>query len=496
MSTFARFCALTCLWLSVFALPLLAQTTTVTDDLSGELSPIAERTADKADVETTAKSNVPPMEQADEIQFLRQRLEILEKAEQKRAEAESKKSADEQALKAAEAAKNHDWIDLSSEKWNVKLGGHIQLDYVNWANTDPAIEGAQDYIAYRRLRLIADGTGYGVFDFRLQMTLEPGSTAGLTPGTGLSPSVRDAYLSMNEIPWLGRVRVGNFFVPFGLEQVTNDTNNMFMERAIPTQGIFCGDREIGIAAYNCTEDKSLSWATGVFFDNISDVQKDRQDSNQGVRISGRLNWVPFYDEPSGGRYALHTGIGILHTQDHDDRVQFSARPQVNIGPRLIDSGVLASDHYTTGNMEFATVMGPVTLQSEGYLCNIHMLTGDTEWIHGAYAHLSWFLTGEHRIYERFGQHGAQFGRNAPFSNLFATPAGWSLGAWEAKARWSYLNLNSVDSGVYNDMTFGCNWYWSDRIRVVFDWIHPITSRDTAFGSTQSDLLAMRLDFNW
>jgi len=435
---------------------------------------------------------VDPQDPAAELQALRSRLETLEKAEKKRIDSEAKKADEEKKKKEAEA----DWLDLSTDKWTVKLGGHVQLDYINWATADDAIVGAKDYFAYRRLRLVADGTGYGVFDFRLQMTLEPGSSADIPAGTGLSPDVKDAYISVNELPWLGRVRVGNFFVPFGLEQVTNDTNNIFLERSIPTQGIFCADREVGIASYNCTDDQSLSWATGVFFDNITDTQKDRQDSNQGVRVSGRLNWVPYYDEPSGGRYAIHTGIGVMHTQDHDSSARFRARPQVNLGPRLIDSGVLDSDNNTIGNLEFASVMGPVTLQSEAYLTHVHMLSGDSEWLHGGYAHLSYFLTGEHRIYERFGQHGAQFGRNAPFSNFFGTPAGFSLGAWEAKTRWSYLNMNSVGAGTYNDLTVGMNWYWSDRVRVMFDWIHPITSNDTVFGSTQSNLLATRMDFNW
>jgi phosphate-selective porin OprO/OprP len=433
-----------------------------------------------------------PQDPADELKALRTRLDTLEKAEKKRIASETKKADEEKKKKDAEA----DWLDLSTDKWTVKLGGHVQLDYINWATTDDAIVGASDYFAYRRLRLVADGTGYGVFDFRLQMTLEPGSTTGLAPGTGVSPDVKDAYFSVNEIPGLGRVRIGNFFVPFGLEQVTNDTNNIFMERSIPTQGIFCADREVGIASYNCTDDQSLSWATGVFFDSITDTQKDRQDSNQGVRVSGRVNWVPYYDEPSGGRYVIHTGMGILHTQDQDSSVRFSARPQVNIGPRLIDTGSMKSDNYTIGNLEFASVMGPVTLQSEAYLTNVHMLNGDTEWLHGAYAHLSYFLTGEHRIYERFGQHGAQFGRNAPFNNFFAVPGAMSLGAWEAKTRWSYLNTNAVGTGVYNDLTVGMNWYLSDRVRVMFDWIHPITNQDTVFGTTQSNLLAMRMDFNW
>ncbi len=71
-----------------------------------------------------------------------------------------------------------------------------------------------------------------------------------------------------------------------------------------------------------------------------------------------------------------------------------------------------------------------------------------------------------------------------------------MGAWEAKARWSNLNLSNFDSGQYNDLTVGFNWYWSDRTRWMFDWIHPVTSEQTRFGATESDLLAMRFDFNW
>ncbi len=219
------------------------------------------------------------------------------------------------------------------------------------------------------------------------------------------------------------MRVGNFFVPFGLEQVTNDTNNIFVERSIPTQGIFTADREVGIAFYNCTPDQRISWTTGMFFDSISDTFKTRFDDNQGYRMSGRLVYLPYYDEPSGGRYLVHTAVGVLHTDDNDDTVRFAARPQIQKGPILIDTGNLAADDYTTGNAELAVVWGRITSQSEAYVSTVNMLNGDTHTVGGAYTHLSWFLTGESRVYERFGQHGAQFGRNKPFSNFFATPGG-------------------------------------------------------------------------
>ena len=424
-----------------------------------------------------------------ELSELRTRLEDLETADKKRTDAEKKKKDDE-------AKKAEGWQDMSSDKWAVKLAGHVQLDYINWANADSAIAGTSDYFEFRRLRLVADGTGYGVLDFRLQMTLEP-ETVGESPlGSVTSPDVKDAYLSMNEIPGLGRFRIGNFFVPFSLEQVTNDTNNVFMERSIPSQGIFAADREVGIALYNCTDDQSITWTTGAFFDSITDGLKERIDDNQGIRVSGRVTWLPFYDEPSNGRYLIHTGIGILHTEDQDHRARFRARPQIHEGPRLIDSGVISADSYTTGNLEFAAVMGPVTLQSEAYLCSINRNTGGGETISGGYAHLSYFLTGENRIFDRFGQHGAQFTRNAPYSNFFIVPGAISPGAVELKTRYSNLNLDHLNEGQYNDLTTGFNWYWNDRTRIMFDWIHPVTTAQTAFGATTSDLLAMRFDFNW
>lgn len=386
--------------------------------------------------------------------------------------------------------------DVSGKKWTVKLGGHVQGDLINWATASPAIVDAKDYFEFRRLRLVADGTGYETYDFRLQMTLEPETVGTNPPGVVTSPEVKDAYFSMNEIPWLGRFRIGNFFVPFSLEQVTNDTNNAFLERSIPTQGVFAVDREVGVAFYNSNDDQSVTWTYGVFLDSISEAIKERIDDNQGVRVSGRVTWLPYYDEPSHGRYLVHTGLGILYTDDYDNRFRLRARPQIREGPFLIDTGLLDASTYTTGNLEAAIVYGSFAIQSEAFLSTVSLDVGDAQTTSGAYVHATYFLTGENRIFERFGQHGAQFARNVPKRNFLIVPGSISPGAWEVKGRWSYLDLDPLDAGIYNDFTLGFNWYWSDRTRIMFDWIHPITSSQTVFGATQANILAMRFDFNW
>lgn len=423
-----------------------------------------------------------------ELQSILQRLDALEKE----ADADPPTPPANVEPKAGDKKADDGWIDLSNEKWSVKLGGHVQMDYVLWANASPGIPD-RNYFEFRRLRLLADGTGYGQYDFRLQMDFEPESGDGVTTAVA---DVKDAYFTANDWPVVNRVRVGNFFVPFSLEQVTNDTNNIFLERSIPTQNIFAADREVGIAAYNVSEDMDMTWTFGAFFDRISESLKERIDDNQGIRLSGRFTWLPYYDGPSKGRYLIHTGIGVLHTENYDDTVRFRARPQVHEGPFLIDSGNLGSPRYTVGNIELATVWGPLSIQSELFASNVELNGGGNANLYGYYIYASYFLTGENRIYERFGQHGAQFGRNVPYTNFFMIPGCIGSGAWEAKIRTSYLDLEQVDRGQYQDITAGLNWYWSDRIRIMFEWIHPYTTAETVYGTTESDLIGMRFDFNW
>src|SRR5690606_31071839 len=74
-------------------------------------------------------------------------------ADTEREELKKRLTALEEAQSKSKVAKSIDdgWIDISNERWSVKLGGHVQIAYITWANADPAIAGAENYLSFRRL---------------------------------------------------------------------------------------------------------------------------------------------------------------------------------------------------------------------------------------------------------------------------------------------------------------------------------------------------------
>ena len=75
--------------------------------------------------------------------------------------------------------------------------------------------------------------------------------------------------------------------------------------------------------YGVNDTQDVTWTGGMFFDSISESLKERIDDNQGYRVSGRLTWLPYYDEPSNGRYLVHTGRGrSVHERPGRPRSRF------------------------------------------------------------------------------------------------------------------------------------------------------------------------------
>ncbi len=400
-------------------------------------------------------------------------------------------------------------VDTHGEKWTTKWGGRIMGDFVAWADQDPRV-GGQNYFEFRRIRLFAQGTGYGVFDYKLQFDLEPENTVRNVSGVVLNrlggTGMKDLYVGVHDIPALGYVRLGHFKAPFSLEELGSSKYITFLERSLPN--VFAPMREVGVAAYNHTEDESVTWAYGAFFDSISEVTKERIDNNQGVRVVGRTTWTPYYDEMAQGRYLFHTGFGASYTKINNDILLFAARPEVHESAVLVSNGILnGADDYTVLDAEFAWVHGPLSVQSELMWAHVDgasttdpgagpVAVGSKFDYYGAYAYASYFFTGENRNYNRTG---GVFDRVTPLENFWTvrTSEGhcWGRGAWEGAVRWSYLDLSdSLPQEELHDLTVGVNWYWNPYTRMMFNWIHAFTKSPGTRGD--ADILSMRMQIDF
>jgi phosphate-selective porin OprO/OprP len=400
--------------------------------------------------------------------------------------------------------KDGKWIDSHDQKWQSVWGGRMFFDYVNFANQNAdsvAFFGnTQDYAEFRSIRLFAEGDGYGVFGYRLEVDFQP------ELGSWDDPAVRlmDAYVGVKDIPWLGTVVLGHQKVPFGLNALTRHEFTTFIERAKPVEravfystfgdlGPTDGDvalRRVGIAAYNHSDCPRWAVQYGIFFEDVDPLMKERVDDRQGIELAIRGVWLPMY--ANKGRQLVHVGAGLDYVDDADDQVLFAYRPEVHESPITMAGVAIPADDYVRFNIEGAAVFGPASMQAELFASRVQDAGLD---YYGAYVQASFFLTGENRGYDpTLGV----FDRVTPLENFWIvnTPEGRCIGsgAWEAAIRWSWVDVSdgatTPIAGTENDLTLGLNWYWNPYTRMMFNYIHAWDSYSLG-GQPELDILAVR-----
>jgi phosphate-selective porin OprO and OprP len=409
----------------------------------------------------------------------------------------------EASLSEEKAKKDDGWKDTSAEKWVIKHSGRVHMDYVNYAAQNPgsvavalgapnglANGDANDFVSFRRLYYGIEGEGYGIYDFKFEVDF-----ADVNAGIN-QVRLKDVYFGIKEVPVLGHVRFGHFKIPMSMDALTSSRFISMMERSNAAT-TFCPERELGVAATRMTANENATLSYGLFFDELDERVKQLANDRMGDTFAIRGTWTPYYDEPSKGRYLVHTALSYKHTDDRDNSVRFNPRPEVQLGPTFIDTGVMTVDNYNTLGSELAAVWGSLSFQSEAYYVPVTETNGTKHDFYGAYVMGSWFLTGENRVYKR--STGA-FDRLTPNTNFWAIRgAGTGSGAVETLVRWSYLDLSGTTStldGMQNDLTLGVNWYWNPNLKWMFNYIHSWNKYDNRAYVAENDLVGVsgRFDF--
>jgi phosphate-selective porin OprO and OprP len=369
----------------------------------------------------------------------------------------------------------------------------VQTDVV-WSGQEEANREAlgviPDGAAFRRARFGMYGD-YGPWEYRVAMDF---ALSG-------RPSFIDVFIALNDVPVLGRVRVGHFFEPFGLEQYSQNRFITFLERSLPSE-VLAPPRNLGIMANNNWAGERGTWALGLFRTD-SDVFGDDSGDNFQSAVTGRVSFLPYYSAETEGRDLLHVGASYSARAAKNDQVRFRARPEIRIGsgepnvPSFVDTGTIDANFYQLLNLETLWVRGPFSVQSEYQLMPVSTLDRGAVYFQSWYALASVFLTGENRAYRT---KTGVLERIVPYRDFIRRDGcGFALGpgAWELAARVSHLDLTNggIGGGRLTDVTLGVNWYLSPYVRMSANYIKAFLTPDDGRASV-ADFFAMRMGFEF
>jgi phosphate-selective porin OprO/OprP len=393
----------------------------------------------------------------------------------------------------------------ANENFKVHIGGRVQLDAVA-LNTDDLVLGGvgdADAVDFRRARLRIDGTMYQTMDWAAEFDFVNG--ADFDPTNGASPityfggdvghvvAPTDLWWTFHEVPWAGHVRIGNQKEAIGLEHMASSRFLDFMERSYLQDafyGPFNNGFTPGISLFNYNEAETVTWNLGGYKNTQNVFAYDTGDNEYAM--TGRMTCVPYAD--CDDRYLVHMGLGASYRGLDQDastatgNVRLRSRASLRNGPgplnpNLADTnfaGRLFAENETLLAPEIAVVSGPWFASAE-YVSGFINSTTFTPiagaptalgqvYFQGSYCEVLYFLTGEHRVYDR---HEARFTRVSPNNNLTLTPCGiGSLGAWQVGARYGFLDLRDagIDGGYIQDLTLGLNWFLNPHSKVQFNYI--------------------------
>ncbi len=299
---------------------------------------------------------------------------------------------------------------------------------------------AQNTVGFRRARIALLGE-YEVVDYIIEMDFANRGIASTINSKDQSTGFKDVYVQVHDLPAIGNVRVGHFKECFGLEQLTSDNYTTFMERSVDDEGAFVPGRNDGIMAYNWTENQRATWAIGAFTNQTGfDQPPTFVYDHWGLDCAMRGTYLPWYDEASGGRGLLHTGLDYVYRSAPDNTMTLATRPESAFAPSVVNLTMTDVTNMQTVDAEAALVYGPLSFQSELFASNVNHLTAASNNFYGGYAYVSYFLTGENRPYNR--KMGV-FDRVRPYEDFFrvrtcdgSTVTGRGAGKWPIASRTS------------------------------------------------------------
>ncbi|NJN14123.1 MAG: hypothetical protein HC813_00160 [Planctomycetes bacterium] len=342
--------------------------------------------------------------------------------------------------------------ETADKTFAFKLGGRFMLDSY-WKSSDDFGDDEEivgDGVGFRRLRLESAGTIYRNVEFLVQVELAKSEV-----------EIKDVFLEIQDVPFVGMIRVGHFKEPIGLEELTSSKSINFMERSVPTN-CFAPSHNVGLAVGDSAFEKHMTWILGIFRDTDAN---GTQVEDGGYQLTLRVTGLLLENKDKGT--LLHLGFSFSARDPEDNEYRVRARPNTGFGDRLVDTGTLTVDGVNILGFEAAFVWNSLRVQGEFFLADLSDAFDDGSplgdaTLSGFYVMAAFWLTGETHSYK-----SGVFGSPSPKKN-FLRGSGW--GAWEIAVRFDSVDLNDglVAGGEMTTITGGLNWHLNPNTRILFN----------------------------
>lgn len=361
------------------------------------------------------------------------------------------------------------------------------------AESQAILGDLQNGFGFRRVRLGAQGNIEDSASWVSEVELAGGNVR-----------LRDVFVGLDALPGVRQIRIGHFREPYSLEGMTSSNFITFMERS-PTN-VISPARNWGVCGFWWPDDERLLFSTGAFRDGTGNDGQSTGDGDHWAYTT-RLTGLPIY-EPGGENFRLvHLGAAFSQRVPPGGVINFTPRigssllsVEDNPGSPVLPSLDIPASNYQLYNLQAASVSGPLSLQAEWSAAAVHQPAADVIFVHGVYLSGSYFLTGEHRGYNRTR---GSFDQVEVFEPV--TRSGGGRGAIELAARFAYFdfassnlpldaNGDAAQTYVY-ELTAGLNWYLNSYTRIMFDYTAGIPDK-VGFDPTVAHIFGIRTALYW
>lgn len=365
------------------------------------------------------------------------------------------------------------------------------------AESQATIGDLQNGFGFRRVRLGAQGNIEDSASWVSEVELAGGNVR-----------LRDVFIGLDALPGVRQVRIGHFREPYSLEGMTSTNFITFMERA--PSNVISPARNWGVAGFWWPENERVLFSLGAFRDGTPGSGQSTGDDDNWAYTT-RLTGLPIY-EPDGDVFRLvHLGGAFSQRVPPDGVINFTPRTgsslltvEDNPGSPFLPSLNVPTDSYQLYNLQAASVYGPYSFQAEWLATTVQQTNAGLIFVHGMYLYGSYFLTGEHRGYNRTR---GSFDRVEVFRPVIRSGSnpGGGIGAIELAARFAYFDFNSsnlppdangdpVGTRLY-EITLGTNWYLSSNTRIMFDYTAGMPDK-VGFDPTVAHVFGIRTALYW